>query len=126
MEEFTEINVTPFTDVLLVLLIIFMIMAALVIPPGFEREFSCHCGLSASEAQIYRAQVTVEPNGRMLLEGRRVDQHSIYQAMSALHAAHRNVALDIVAAPRVPYALVIRVMDAAKEARISNVWFLTS
>ena len=33
-----EINITPFTDVLLVLLIIFMILAALVAPPGFEKE----------------------------------------------------------------------------------------
>jgi biopolymer transport protein ExbD len=30
-----EINITPFTDVLLVLLIIFMILAARVAPPGF-------------------------------------------------------------------------------------------
>jgi biopolymer transport protein ExbD len=29
-----EINITPFTDVLLVLLIIFMILAALAAPPG--------------------------------------------------------------------------------------------
>jgi len=33
-----EINITPFTDVLLVLLIIFMILAALLTPPGFEKE----------------------------------------------------------------------------------------
>ncbi|MBD5656625.1 MAG: biopolymer transporter ExbD, partial [Candidatus Eremiobacteraeota bacterium] len=33
-----EINITPFTDVLLVLLIIFMILAALVTPPGFQKE----------------------------------------------------------------------------------------
>ena len=33
-----EINITPFTDVLLVLLIIFIILAAIVVPPGFEKE----------------------------------------------------------------------------------------
>ena len=33
-----EINLTPFTDVLLVLLIIFMLLAALVAPPGFEKK----------------------------------------------------------------------------------------
>ena len=37
-EVMAEINITPFTDVLLVLLIIFMILAALVAPPGFEKE----------------------------------------------------------------------------------------
>jgi biopolymer transport protein ExbD len=38
-----EINVTPFTDVLLVLLIVFMILAALVVPPGFERRLPNGC-----------------------------------------------------------------------------------
>lgn len=35
-----EINITPFTDVLLVLLIIFMILAALVAPPGAARVYA--------------------------------------------------------------------------------------
>ena len=34
-----EINITPFTDVLLVLLIIFMLLAALAAPPGFQKSF---------------------------------------------------------------------------------------
>ena len=38
-EVMAEINITPFTDVLLVLLIIFMILAALVTPPGFQKNF---------------------------------------------------------------------------------------
>ena len=37
-EVMAEINITPFTDVLLVLLIIFMILAALVTPPGFQKQ----------------------------------------------------------------------------------------
>jgi biopolymer transport protein TolR len=37
-----EINITPFTDVLLVLLIIFMILAALVTPPGFQKDLPNH------------------------------------------------------------------------------------
>ncbi len=37
-----EINITPFTDVLLVLLIIFIILAAIVVPPGFEKELPNH------------------------------------------------------------------------------------
>ena len=43
MDEFAEINITPFTDVLLVLLIIFMVMAALIAPAGFEKRFDRCC-----------------------------------------------------------------------------------
>lgn len=35
-----EINITPFTDVLLVLVIIFMILASIAVPPGFQKELS--------------------------------------------------------------------------------------
>jgi biopolymer transport protein ExbD len=40
----SEINVTPFTDELLVLLIIFVVLASLVTPAGFQRNFRpCAC-----------------------------------------------------------------------------------
>ena len=46
-----EINITPFTDVLLVLLIIFMILAALVTPPGFQKELPNNNDPSTSQQQ---------------------------------------------------------------------------
>ncbi|MFN2448364.1 MAG: biopolymer transporter ExbD [Candidatus Baltobacteraceae bacterium] len=41
--EFAEINVTPFADVLLVLLVIFMILAALVV----GRDSNANCPATA-------------------------------------------------------------------------------
>src|SRR5476649_2617329 len=39
-EVMAEINITPFTDVLLVLLIIFMLLAAMMTPPGFQKSLA--------------------------------------------------------------------------------------
>lgn len=50
-EFMTEINITPFTDVLLVLLIIFMILAALATPPGFQKRFPGPPGFADANAR---------------------------------------------------------------------------
>lgn len=58
----------PFTDVLLVLLIIFMILASLAIPPGFERQLgNCACG-AARMTHPKHIPVTVTQRGDILIE----------------------------------------------------------
>src|SRR5947199_372043 len=62
----TEINITPFTDVLLVLLIIFMLLAALLTPPGFERQLS-NPGRSTAATISQRVIVTIDPLGSIAI-----------------------------------------------------------
>ena len=124
MEEFAEINITPFTDVLLVLLIIFMVLAALIAPAGFERRVSPCCAPSATTLFTH-SELDIAGNGKMALDGHPVDTRTIYPALRALHAAQRSVALSIVGHHETPYGYVIRAMDAAKMAGIANVNFLS-
>lgn len=126
MDEFSEINIAPLTDILLVLMVIFVIMAALIVPAGFQEAFPCSCMSRPAALAPYRAELTVQPNGRTLLNGIALDARSIYRALQALHIRHRRLALDIIATPRVPYGAIIRAMDAAKEAGIANVWFVVT
>lgn len=125
MDEFAEINVTPFTDVLLVLLIIFMLLATLVAPAGFERSLSCHCGHQAAIVPSAQAELVIARNGRMSLDGRAVDERSVYPALSALRASHRRIALSIYGNQETAYGYIIRAMDAAKAAGITDVTFVT-
>ena len=127
MDEFAEINITPFTDVLLVLLIIFMELASLLAPVGFERQVPCRCDHTGSAAvTLPRSELVIGRNGRMSLDGRFVDIRTIYPAMSALHAAHARIALSIYADTATAYAYIIRAMDAAKAAGITDVSFVVN
>ena len=79
----SEINVTPMVDVMLVLLIIFMILAALVAPPGFEKELPNKSNSNPANNPKNKQDIEVEVNnkGVIFVDGARTDQVGIYRMM---------------------------------------------
>ncbi len=100
-EVMAEINITPFTDVLLVLLIIFMILAAV-------------------------ATVEVNNKGKIFVDGVSADENSIYRVMydASVKKPHKHVAIS--ADAKAPYGIIILILDAAKESGLDDVGFVTS
>lgn len=116
-----EINITPFTDVLLVLLIVFMLLAALLIPPGFERNFA-NPGRSTAATVFQRVIVTIDRHGGIAVGGKTMSVAGLYAALSR---AGSKTHVSLVADAHAPYGLALRVLDAAKLAGISDVAFVT-
>lgn len=122
-----EINITPFTDVLLVLLIIFMILAALVTPPGFEKELPNHSNSQTQQQnQKNDIEVVVNEKGVIFVDGQQTNDKGIYRVMTltAIKRGHKHV--SITADTKAPYGVIIRILDAAKEAGLEDVGFVTS
>lgn len=122
-----EINITPFTDVLLVLLIIFMILAALVTPPGFEKELPNHSNTtSQNQNQKNDIEVVVNAKGAIFVDGQQTNDKGIYRVMTltAIKRPHKHV--SITADTKAPYGIIIRILDAAKLAGLEDVGFVTS
>jgi biopolymer transport protein ExbD len=120
-----EINITPFTDVLLVLLIIFMILAALTIPPGFERQFSnCACGTPPA-ASVKQIAIVVTHTNRIYVDGKPTSVTALYALLAQLHARSPREKAAIYADVKAPYGTIIRVLDAAKAGGIADVSFVT-
>lgn len=125
---FAEINITPFTDVLLVLLVIFMVLAALVGPAGFEKEFPNKCVPACalhSRQMLQPLDVTISHSGAIRVGGATVDARQLYGAL-ARYARATHGELRITADAKAPYGAIIRVLDAAKEARLEPVTLVTS
>ncbi len=79
-----EINITPFTDVLLVLLIISMILAALVAPPGFEKTLRDPSSAPPTHATAARIiDVAVNERGAIFVDGRRSNERALDAAKAA-------------------------------------------
>ena len=127
-EVMAEINITPFTDVLLVLLIIFMILAALVTPPGFEKELPNHNNNPTQQQQNNKQDIEVDVNnkGVIFVDGTKTDQVGIYRVMYDVSKKKPHKHVSIVADAKAPYGIIIRILDAAKDAGLEDVGFVTS
>jgi biopolymer transport protein ExbD len=126
-EVMAEINITPFTDVLLVLLIIFMILAALITPPGFQKELPNHTNPSSANKDDPKKTIEVDVNdkGVIFLDGERTAESDIYNAMARVESRRGKLHVSIVADAKAPYGLIIRILDAAKQVNLDDVGFVT-
>ena len=126
-EVMAEINITPFTDVLLVLLIIFMILAALVAPPGFEKELpNKNNNPSTQNKNKNDIEVDVNNKGVIFVDGDEDRQAGIYRVMYDASKKKPNHHVAIIADAKAPYGVIIRILDAAKNAGLEDVGFVTS
>ncbi len=127
-EVMAEINITPFTDVLLVLLIIFMLLAAVVTPPGFQKELP-NSSSAPQTQQDTKKDIDVEVNNRgvIFVDAVRTDDQGIYGVMADV-ARKRGVKthVSITADTKAPYGTIIRILDAAQESNLDDVGFVTS
>lgn len=123
-----EINITPFTDVLLVLLIIFMILAALVAPPGFEKQLPDKNDNTPVQQQkkTDSIEVLVNETGTIYVDGKRSDIDHIYTDMGDVKARKGDKHVSLTADVKAPYGTIIRILDAAKVAGLEDVGFVTS
>lgn len=123
-----EINITPFTDVLLVLLIIFMILAAILAPPGFEKQLPNHNNNNTQNQNQNKNDIEVDVNnkGVIFVDGTKTDQTGIYRVMYDVSRKKPHKHVSVIADAKAPYGIIIRILDAAKEAGLEDVGFVTS
>src|ERR1700756_4619773 len=100
-----EINITPFTDVLLVLLIIFMILAALVTPPGFQKNLPDR---SDNKPQVQQKKndnidVLISEKGVIFVDNRRSDPTRVYYDMADAKRRRGNKHVSLTADVKAPY-----------------------
>ena len=126
-EVMAEINITPFTDVLLVLLIIFMILAALVTPPGFQKNLPDKSDNSPTvQHKQDNIDVLISEKGVIFVDNKKSDVEHIYADLAEARRQRGNKHVALTADVKAPYGIVIRVLDAARIAGLNDVGFVTS
>lgn len=121
-----EINITPFTDVLLVLLIIFMILAALVAPPGFEKRLPNAAKGPGVPVRARSIEVVVSERSAIFVDGRRSDTARVYADLRAAARSRGRLHVSLSADVKASYGTIMRILDAAKLAGLDDVGFVTS
>ncbi|WP_243546108.1 protein TolR [Pseudodesulfovibrio tunisiensis] len=113
-----EINVTPFVDVMLVLLIIFMVTAPLM-TQGVEVDLPTTRTVRNLPQDSDHLVLTVKRDGRMFLDEYQVGFEELQDHLKRL-VANQKKQLFLRADKEVPYGTVVKVMGEIKGAGIDR------
>lgn len=116
----SEINVTPFVDVMLVLLIIFMVTAPLL-QQGLDVNLPKAKGRDLPTEE--RITLLIKKDRTMYMNDHPVTMKDMRQKLKALSKTNPNVFLK--ADKDVPYGLVAEIMGDIKEAGIEKLGMIT-
>ena len=112
------INITPFTDVVLVLLIIFMIATPLLIRS--EIKVNLPRTTSADAASQKNLVITIDTTGGVYVDGVRVALADLKASLTATLAKRPDAPVIIMGDRDVRYDLVVRVMGIARSCGVSR------
>jgi biopolymer transport protein TolR len=124
---FAEINITPLTDIFLVLLIIFMVTSSVIVqqaPSG-----GAQTGLKVNLPKGGATDVTARPtdlsvailaDGRFVLGGNVVSEDELKRAFADAQAKDPNTVVIVQADEGVPHGTVVVVMELAKSAGLGQ------
>jgi len=114
----SEINVTPFVDVVLVLLVIFMVTAPMLV----REQMSVNLPKAQSGEKSVSEQITIviEKEGRILIDKKPVNFDQIDAEIKTLMVNNPSAQAVISADTEAKHGDVVRVMDLVKQAGLTR------
>lgn len=119
MKPIGEINVTPFVDVMLVLLIVFMVTAPLLtvgVPVDLPKTKAGQ--INADQAPLV---VTIRDDGTLYLQDNEIEPDKLIPRLSAIGDANKNARIFVRGDKNVAYGEVIVLMGRIQTAGFERV-----
>lgn len=114
----SEINVTPFVDVMLVLLIIFMVTAPML-TEGLDVDLPQTQAVQALPTDTNHVVLTIKKDGSMFLDEYAASRETLAQQLLTV-VKEQDKPLFLQADREVPYGVVVDVMGRIKAAGIEK------
>ena len=119
-----EINVTPFVDVMLVLLIIFMVAAPLMVV-GVPVQLPETAANSLPSEEEEPLTVTVTADGTVMIQTTEVPRGDLVARLRAIATERDSTRVFLRADGAVPYSDVMQVMGALNRGGFGNIGLVT-
>ena len=120
----SEINVTPFVDVMLVLLIIFMVAAPLMVV-GVPVQLPETAANSLPSDEEEPLTVTIMSDGTVMIQTTEVPRDNLIPRLRAIATERDSTRVFLRADGAVPYRDVMQVMGALNRGGFGNIGLVT-
>jgi biopolymer transport protein ExbD len=117
-----EINLIPFIDVLLVVLIFLMISTTFTRYQELAITLPTANG-SETQTESKQVHVAVSRDGRFAINGKVTDPSQLSNALAQLSSKESNLQVNIDADAKAPHQAVMTALEAARDANLSNIVF---
>jgi len=119
-----EINVTPFVDVMLVLLIIFMVAAPLL-TVGVPIELPKTAATPLPSEDEQPLTLALAADGELILQNTPINRDELIVRLRAIAAERKSDKIFLRADGAVPYSAVMQVMGALNAGGFRNIGLVT-
>jgi biopolymer transport protein ExbD len=116
-----DINITPFTDVILVLLVIFMITTPLISQSNIKVALpEAKSAESQAKSRQEQATITITAEGMVFLDDKLVTRKELREQIKMMHAANPDLSVTVRADKLVRFQEVVNVLDPLTELGITR------
>ena len=118
-KPFSDINVTPFVDVMLVLLIVFMITAPLLtVGVSVDLPKTKASQLNSKGDPII---VSIKKNGELFIQERKIDSLQLLPRLKAISSGNKNLRIYVRGDKNVSYGIVLETIAKIKSSGFKKV-----
>ena len=122
-KTFSDINMTPFVDVVLVLLIIFMVTAPML-EQGIKISLPAAKG-GTMEKEEEPVVVSLKDNQMIYINSQEVNETALEERVKLLFRNRSNKNIFIKADEKLPYGFVAKIISKIKEGGVEKVGLVT-
>ncbi len=122
-QQFTEINVTPFVDVMLVLLVIFMVTAPML-TAGVEVDLP-ESKAGSVEGKDEPLSITIKPDGVIYIQEQKILSENLVAKLQAIVGEKMDTRIFVRGDTQVQYGDVMEVVGNISHAGFSKVALIT-
>jgi biopolymer transport protein ExbD len=125
---FAEINITPLTDIFLVLLIIFMVTSSVMVDAGARAGVSVNLPKGSTKDISPGATditVAITTDGRLVVDGKQVEPDQLRAIFERAHAKDADTQVVVQADESTHHGRVVGVMELAKTAGLRRLAIAT-